>query len=125
VKAWCLLTHAEASPPISHRGQGDSLVPPYTRGNVSLFPSQRHEGHGESLMPVHTRGSVSLFLARRLTLRCSGDGVAGKVQRETAWRGRAGAGPWRWAPGPALLYGRYALTSGEYTSADKSASASM
>jgi hypothetical protein len=34
-KAWCLLIHAEAS--LSHEGHGESLVPPYTRGSVSLY----------------------------------------------------------------------------------------
>jgi len=33
-KAWCLLIHAEAS--LSHGGQGEKLVSPYTRGSVSL-----------------------------------------------------------------------------------------
>ena len=33
-RAWCVLIHAEASP--SHGGQGESLVPPHTRGSVPL-----------------------------------------------------------------------------------------
>ena len=33
-KGWCLLVHEEAC--LSHGGQGESLVPPYTRGSVSL-----------------------------------------------------------------------------------------
>jgi hypothetical protein len=33
-KAWCLLVHAEAS--LSLSGQGESLVPLYTRGSISL-----------------------------------------------------------------------------------------
>jgi hypothetical protein len=35
-KAWCLLTHAEAY--LSHRGQGDSLGPPYTRRSYLSLP---------------------------------------------------------------------------------------
>ena len=35
-KAWCLLTHAEASLSLSHGVQGESLVPPHARGSVSL-----------------------------------------------------------------------------------------
>jgi len=33
-KAWSLVINAEA--PLSHGGQGESLVSPYTRGSVSL-----------------------------------------------------------------------------------------
>jgi len=33
-KACCLVIHAEAS--LSHGGQGETLVPPHTRGSVSL-----------------------------------------------------------------------------------------
>ena len=59
-KAWCLLLHAEAS--FSHGGQG--LVPPYTRGVVSLSLTG---GQGESLVHPYTRESVSLSLSRSLS----------------------------------------------------------
>ena len=74
-KAWCLLIHAEAS--LSHGDKGESLVPPYTCGSVSLSltgarakawcllihaeASLSHGGQGESLVPPYTRGSVSLL----------------------------------------------------------------
>jgi hypothetical protein len=38
-------------------GQGESLVPPVTRGSVSLS-----RGHVESLVPRYTRSSVCLVL---------------------------------------------------------------
>ena len=41
--AWCLLIHAEA--PLSHGGQGESLVPPITRGSISIS----HGGQGINL----------------------------------------------------------------------------
>ena len=43
---------------VRHGGQGESPVPPYTRGSVSL--SRLHGGQGESLVPPYTHGSVSL-----------------------------------------------------------------
>jgi len=57
------LTAPPAKPPSAisrarHGGQGESLVPPYTRGSVSLALS--HGGQGESLEPPYTRGSFSL-----------------------------------------------------------------
>ena len=74
-KAWCLLTHAAAFPShggqgepgaslnlplrLCHRGQDESLVPPYTRGRVPLT------GMGQSLVPPYTRGRVSLTGAKR------------------------------------------------------------
>ena len=61
-KAWCLLTHGD---------QGESLVPPCTRGpgrkpGASLHTGTRakagclltHGDQGESMVPPYTRGSV-------------------------------------------------------------------
>ena len=44
----------------THGGQGESPVPPHTRGSVSL--SRADTGQGETLMPRYTRGSVSLSM---------------------------------------------------------------
>ena len=57
-KAWCLRIHAEAS--LSHGGQGESLVPPYTRGSVSLSRGQRRKPGASS----YTRKRLSLTGAR-------------------------------------------------------------
>jgi len=72
-KACSLLIRVEAS--LSHGGQGESLLPPYARGSVSLSHRARatacclliraeaslsHGGQGESLLPPYTLGSVSL-----------------------------------------------------------------
>ena len=68
-KAWCLLIHAEASLSLSRgpgRKPGASL---YTRKRLSLS----HGGQGESLVPPYTRGSVSLSLSltgARAKARC-------------------------------------------------------
>ena len=56
--AWCSLIHAEAS--LSHGGQGESLVPPYTRGSVSL-------SRGPWLKP-----GASLYTRKRLSLTGAG-----------------------------------------------------
>jgi len=90
-KAWCLLTHAAAFPShggkgepgaslnlplrLCHRGQDESLVPPYTRGRVSLTGDRAKawclpthaaaslsRGPSESLVPPYTRRSVSLSI---------------------------------------------------------------
>ena len=63
---------------LSHTGQGESLVPPYTRGSFSLTRARArawcllihaevslsHGGQGERLMPPYTRGRFSLTRAR-------------------------------------------------------------
>ena len=53
-KAWCLLIHAEAS--LSYGGQGESLVPPFTSGRVSL---SRGPGRKPGAS-VYTRKRLSL-----------------------------------------------------------------
>ena len=51
-KAWCLRMHGGVS--LSHGGQGESLVPPYTRGSVSLS-----RGAGRRHASVYTRKRLS------------------------------------------------------------------
>ena len=48
-------------------GVRGSLVPPHIRGSVSLSLSLDHGGQGKSQVPPYTRGSV--FLYRCLSLR--------------------------------------------------------
>jgi hypothetical protein len=77
-KAWCLRTRAEASlsPHLSitcsHGGQGEGLVPPYTRGSVSLCISlYLFLSRGPGRMPgasVHTRNRLSLHISLSLSL---------------------------------------------------------
>jgi len=65
-KAWCLLIRAEASYSLSlsHGGQGESLVPPYTiYTRKHLSNGGLPAGQGGSLVPPHTRGSVSRSLS--------------------------------------------------------------
>ena len=65
-KAWVLLIHAEAS--LTHGGQGESMVPPYTRGSVSL---SRGPGRKPGAS-VHAGASPSLQLTCLLCLSCAG-----------------------------------------------------
>ena len=62
-KAWYPLIHAEASLPHSHRGQGESLVPPYTRGSISLMGARAKAWclliHAEAFPSRPTRTKVS------------------------------------------------------------------
>ena len=64
-KAWCLIIYAEAS--LSHSGQGESLVPPSTRGSVSL--SLSHGGRAKAWCFLKTRKRVSLTGGRATAWR--------------------------------------------------------
>ena len=58
-QAGALLVPSSARRVTSHGGQGESPVPPYSRGSASLS----HGGQGKILVPPCTHGSVSLFLS--------------------------------------------------------------
>jgi len=84
VKAWCLRIQAAMS--LSHGGQGESLVPPYTSDCVSLA----HGGQGGSLVPPYTRGSVSLSMmdSARHVIGCNltkGSTVKHVLDRGAEW----------------------------------------
>ena len=68
-KAWCLRMHEEASFP--HGGQGESLIPPYTCGSVSL-------SRGAGRKP-----GASLYAQKRLSQKRLSNQVSGLAPRST------------------------------------------